>query len=85
MAIRYVDRWESPALNPVNGANCFAFRIDDIDDYNALPTPTEEGTVVEGGGTISVLAGVGSEVLSQDQTIIGELQSDGAWHRLGGT
>lgn len=83
MAIRYVDRWDSPALKPVSDADCFAFRIDSIDDYNVLPTPTVPADVVEGDGTISLCAGVGSEVLSQDQTIIGELQSDGEWHRLG--
>lgn len=85
MSIRYVDRWEGSALNSNPRADCYSFRIDDAADYAALPTPTATGTVVEGSGTVTVLAGVGSDVLSQDQTIIGELQSDGAWHLLGGT
>lgn len=83
MSIRYVDRWESPALNSVS-INCFAFRIDDMTDFAALPTPTVAADIVDGATTVSLRADVGSEVLSDDMTIVGELQSDGTWHRLGG-
>jgi hypothetical protein len=84
MSIRYVDRWQSNARKPVSNIDCFAFRIDNATDFAALPTPTTPANVVEGSGTVSLYADVGSTVVSDDMTITGELQSDNLWHQLGG-
>ena len=62
------------------------FRIDGESDYAALPTPTKQGTIAKpDGGTFQIYAAVGSTVASDDLAILGELQSDGAWHKIGVT
>lgn len=49
-----------------------------------LPTPTVSATIIDRGGTDTVYADIGSTVMSDDTTIVGELQSDELWHKIGG-
>ena len=85
MAIRYTSKSIVDVTDVAHGVILAAFRITNEADYNTLPTPSVAGTVVdEDGTTFQTFAAVGSTVVSDDLEIIGELQSDGVWHKIGG-
>lgn len=85
MAIRFISKSIVDVTDVDHSVILASFRITNLADYNALPTQTVAGTVVdEDGTTFQTFAAVGSTVVSDDLEIIGELQSDGVWHRIGG-
>ena len=85
MAIRFISKSIVDVTDVDHSVILASFRITNLADYNSLPTQTVAGTVVdEGGATFECYAATGSVVASDDLAIIGELQSDGAWHKLGG-